>query len=359
MKKISYLEFASIVIIQVVTMFSGIIITVLKEGAGINSWLSALISYIIGLIIIYLIMYISNYHKDLPLNKKIKTLFGNKIGFIINIIISIVLIILGITILYNTINFILSQLLYRTPFIISCSLFMLLIIYNTNKGINVISKTSIILLAINLFLYTINILALVKQIDINNFLPLLKEDTNNIFPTSLKLVSINMLPLIILLIIPKNALTEPNKYNKTLIISYLLGVIISFFLVITTFGVLGTNLVKTFEYPTYIVLRKITLLGFLERIENIISLQWITGAFSYLTIIIYTISKNISTNSNKTNKYINTITGIILLILTINIFKNNIIFYSYLIKIFPYIMSILAIVYIIIIFKIILSKKTT
>ena len=33
MKKISYLELASLIIIEVVTMFSGISITILKEGA--------------------------------------------------------------------------------------------------------------------------------------------------------------------------------------------------------------------------------------------------------------------------------------------------------------------------------------
>ena len=61
MKKISYLELSSIVIILVVTMFSGINITILKEGANINSWLSALLLYTLGFITILIILYISNY----------------------------------------------------------------------------------------------------------------------------------------------------------------------------------------------------------------------------------------------------------------------------------------------------------
>ena len=358
MKKNSYLELASLVIIQTVTTFFGISVSILKAGAGINSWLSALFSYLVGFIPLLTIIYISNYKTNLKLNEKIISLYGNKLGFIINIIFSLLLIVLAITLLYNINNFILSQFLYRTPFLLSCVLFISLIIYCANKGINVISKTAMLLLTINIALYTINITALLQHINFSNFLPLLKENTKNIFPTSLKIASINYLPLLTILIIPKDKLTIPKKYNKTLIISYIVGAIISFGLVITTFGVLGIDLVNTFEYSEYIVLRKIKLLGFLERIENIISLQWIIGSFVYLTIIVYTISKSIPTKSIKSHKIINLIIGSILIILTTIIFKNNTIFDNYIKTIFPYIMSGLILIYLLIIIKIFLEKHT-
>ena len=357
MKKNSYLEIASLVIIQTVTTFFGISVSILKEGAGVNSWLSALISYTIGLIPLFMIIYISNYNPKEKINEKINSLFGNKLGFIINIFFSIILVSLAITLLYNINNFILSQFLYRTPFLVSCTLFIILIIYCANKGINVIAKVAMLLLTINIALYTINILALVQHINISNFLPLLKENTNNIIPTSLKIASINYLPLLTILIIPKEKVTVPNKYTKTIIIAYIIGALISFGLVITTFGVLGIDLVNTFEYSEYIVLRKIKLLGFLERIENIISLQWIIGSFVYLTIITYTISKSIPFKSIKAHKWTNLIIGIILVALTTIIFKDNTIFDTYVKSIFPYIISGLILIYILIIIKILFTKK--
>lgn len=357
MKKISYLEIASIVIIQTVTTFFGISVSILKEGAGVNAWLSSLISYIIGLIPIIMILYISNYNPKENLNKKINSLFGNKIGFIINILFSLLLVSLAITLLYNINNFILSQFLYRTPFLISCSLFMILIIYSANKGITVISKLALLLLLINISLYTINILSLVGKIELSNFLPLLKENTKNIFESSLKIASINYLPLLTLLIIPKEKVTVPEKYNKTIIISYIIGAIISFGLVITTFGVLGIDLVNAFEYSEYIVLRKVKLLGFLERIENIISLQWIIGSYVYLTIITYIISKSIPFKSIKAHKWTNLVIGIILVSLTSFIFKDNTIFDTYTKNIFPYIISGILLIYIILIIKIFINKK--
>lgn len=357
MKKNSYLEIASLIIIQTVTTFFGISVSILKEGAGVNAWLAALISYIIGIIPLLMIIYISNYKQDQSLNEKINYLFGNKVGFIINILFSLLLISLGITLLYNINNFILSQFLYRTPFLVSCTLFTLIIIYCANKGINVISKVAMLLLTINIALYTINILSLVQHIDITNFLPILKENTNNIIPTSVKIASINYLPLLTILIIPKNKVTVPKKYTKTIVIAYIMGSLISFGLVITTFGVLGIDLVNAFEYSEYIVLRKIKLLGFLERIENIISLQWIIGSFVYLTIIIYTISKSIPLKSIKSHKWINLIIGIILIALTTLIFQDNTIFDTYVKSIFPYIISGILIIYFLIIGKIYINKK--
>lgn len=357
MKKTSYLELGSLVIIQTVTTFFGISVSILKEGASINSWLSALISYLIGLIPLLLIIYISNYQPNLKLNEKINSLFGNKLGFIINILFSLLLISLGITILYNINNFILSQFLYKTPFLISCSLLITLIVYCASKGINVITKLAFLLLIINIGLYSINILSLIKNIDITNFMPILKENIINIFPTSLKIASINYLPLLTILIVPKSNLTTPKNYTKTILLSYIIGAIISFGLVIVTFGVLGIDLVNTFEYSEYIVLRQIKLFGFLERIENIISLQWIIGSFVYLTIITYTISKSIPTKSIQSHKIINLITGIIFILLTNIIFKDNTIFDTYVKNIFPYIISGISLIYLLLTFKIFLTKK--
>ena len=357
MKKINCLELAAIIIIQTVTPFFGICFSILKENTGVNLWLSALISYIIGIIPILLILYISKYEPNLNLKEKTQKLFGKKTGYIINNILSVILVIISITILYNINNFILSQFLYRTPFIVSSVLLMLVIIYCVNKGINVIFKVGYLLLMINLGLYIINILSLAGHIDIQNFFPLLKENTNSILTTSLKISCINYLPALTILIIPKSKLTIPEKYNKTIIISYIIGTLITFGLIIVTFGVLGKSLVNTFEYAEYIVLRKIKLFGFLERIENIISLQWISGSFVYLTLLIHIIKENLSLKT-KFHKISTILIGILLIILTIFIFKNNIIFDTYIKNTFPYILSSLIIIYLLMIIKITFKQKS-
>jgi len=357
MKKISYLAISSFIIIEIVTLNLGINLNILKSETGINSWLTMIIAYLLGLIPLFIIIYISNYKPTLPLNEKIKELFGNTLGTIINIIISFILFILAITILYNVSNFTTSQFLYRTPIIISMILLTALAVYNSIKGIAIISNVTQVLMCINLILFIISFTSLGSEINLENFLPLLKENTNNIFITSLKITTINILPLITILIIPKEKITNQKKYHKAIIYSYIIGSLISIAFIVGAYGVLGQYLINLYEYPQYAVLKKVKLLGFLERIENIASIQWIIGSYVYLTIIINYISKNIKSNNKKIINITNIIIGLILIITTTKIFKNTIIFDQYTKNIFPLTQSPLIIIYLLLTIKIFINKR--
>ena len=356
MKKISNLEISSLVVIITVTMYAGINIDLIKEVTNTNGWIAVIISNIIGLLPLLIYLYIANYKPSIPINKKINELF-KKGSIIINSLICIILLFIGITILYNTNNFITTQLLYRTPHIVIAILLVLIASYHVSKGINSITRVSIIMLTFNIILSSLGFFSLIPEINIENFMPILKIDTNNIIPSAIKLASINSLPIILVSIIPKEDSLKPNKYNKSIIIAYLIGALISLSIIIETYGILGIHLVKIFEYPEYIVYKKIVLLGFLERVENIISSQWIIGNYIYLTLIIYYISNTINLKHKKSNLITSLLIGTIIIIIKLTIFNNNIIFYNYIKNIFAYICMSLFIIYIIIAIKIFIDKK--
>lgn len=356
MTKITYLELSALVIIELICLNSGININILKS-TGPNSWLVVIISYIIGIIPLSLFLYISNYKKELTLKEKINFLFGKNIGTIINIFISIIFFIIGITILYSINSFTTSQFLYRTPIFISTTLLVILIIYNTNKGLNSISRMAELLIIIDIILFLTTIFSLTKDTNIDNFLPLFKKNTNNIIINSIKISTINILPLITLGCIPKEKLIQEEKYNKTIIISYIIGFFSLIINVIGTYGILGEYLTNLFEFPEYMLLKKVKLFGFLERIENVVSVKWIITSYIYLTLIIYNIGSNIKTPPSKIFKNINILLGIIFILSTNLIFKNNAAFNEYTINIFPYIVSLLSIVYILLTIKIFIFKN--
>lgn len=355
MKKISYLAISSLIIIEIVTLDLGINLSILKEGTGYNSWITMIIAHLLGFIPLLSVMYISNYRKDLSLSEKITELFGKTLGTIINIFIALILFILALTILHNANNFTTSQFLYRTPLIISSILLTALAVYNSTKGINVISNVTQALMCINFILFAFSFISLTGNINYDNYLPILKGKTD-IFPTTLKYISINILPILTILIIPKDRITNQKKYNKAIIYGYILGAIISIVVVAGVYGSLEQYLVDMYEYPQYAVLKKVKLFGFLERIENIVSIQWIIGSYVYLTIIIYYISKIIKTNSKKISNFINITIGFLLVALSMLIFKNSTLFENYTKDIFPYIISPLAIIYIIMTVKIFIDK---
>lgn len=355
MRKVNNYEIISLLMFINITMYLGININIIKTTTGVNAWLTVLISNIIGFIPLILFLYIANYKPEFKLNEKINFLY-KKTGFIINIFINIVLFIIGATILYNICNFITSQLLYRTPQIIIIIILMILVIYNTIKGINVIIKVSTILIAFNILLFLTSVFSLIPHLNLDNFLPILKDNLN-ILPSAIKLVSINVLPLLILLIIPKDKSSNKQKYTKNIIFGYIISGTIAFTIVSFTYGILGKYLVNTFGYPEYIVLKKISILNFAERIENIISNQWIVGGYIYLVIIMYYISNTSILSKKINNKYIIILLSIILIIATDLFFDNNTHFYNYINKTFIYVASSLIIFYILIIGKIFINKK--
>jgi len=255
--------------------------------------------------------------------------------------------------------------------IISSTLLIALVVYCSCKEINVIAHTSLILTFLNLINFILSNSSLIGEVNLDYLFPILKTPTTNIITSSIKIAIINTLPIISILIIPKNNITNKKKYNKSIIITYVVGCIISFIITILTISILGIYLVKTFEYSEYISLKKIKLFGFLERIENITSMQWITSSFVYLTLIVYSISKNINKNKtneenelnyHKTNKikkkfiYTNIIIGILIIISTHYFFPSITYFNNYISRIFIYLVSILIPIYLIIIIKIFQKK---
>ena len=119
MKKISYLELSAIFLAIITTFNSGINTYILKQSAGVDSWIALIIAYIIGIIPVLLTIYIANYQKELNIFEKVKHLYGDILGTIINVFISVILFIIASTILYNITSFITTQFLYRTPMIIT------------------------------------------------------------------------------------------------------------------------------------------------------------------------------------------------------------------------------------------------
>ena len=352
MKKINNLEFSSLIIIIMISMYSGININIIKNANNINGWICIIISNIINIIPILIYLYIAKFKENLSLNEKINYLF-KRMGKYINFLLIIILINIELILLYNSTNFIISQLLYRTPSLMISIIIIIITIYHNSKGINSITRVAFLLLIFNISLFLLSFISLSSNIKIDNFLPVLNNHTNNLFLTSLKISSINSLPIIITLSIPKNCLENPNKFNKNIIISYIISSIISLIVVLTTYGVLGINLIKLYEYPEYIVLKKVTLFDFLERIENIIANNWIIGNYIYISLIMYYISQ---INIQKKNK-INIINGLTIIILSTIIFKNNTIFHTHTEKILPYLTFSLFIIYIIISIKIIYTNK--
>ena len=163
----------------------------------------------------------------------------------------------------------------------------------------------------------------------------------------------NVVPIFLLLVVPKNKISDNSKTNKHIILFYILAFLFMFMAMLLTLGSLGIYLSSLYQYPEYTVLKKISVFNFLDRIENFIYIKWILSSVICLSLIVYYIQRSVKKNSTK---LVPTLVSLLIIFLSLYIFKNNTIFYMAILKIFPYICLMLFLIFVIIGINILIRK---
>jgi len=354
--KINALQFSLFIIFPIISFFSGIGFHNIIMISGVDAWISVIISFILGFLILLLTIFLFNFEPDKNIHEKIKFIFGNIIGTIIDIVIDILIFIISIISLYGICNFIVSQYLSETPFYIIALLLGVITIYNISKNIEGISRVNIIMLVIILFLSILSFISLIPKIDFSNIKPTLEYGINNPIMGGIILTLTNVVPIFSLLCIPKNQIIGYSKINKYLIIFYIFSYIFIFFITFKTIGVLGIYLTKAYQFPEYIVLRKINILDFFDKVENIISVKWFFSSFSTLSLLIFYLEKSIKKRGN--NIYFLSIITLSIILSSMVLFKNNTMFTNFIENIYPAVGLIVLLLFVFIyIFSLIKRKK--
>lgn len=210
--------------------------------------------------------------------------FPKYISLFINISLLLIFILLGFLLFSRLIDFTHAQYLRDTPIIMIIFLFIGTILYLVSKDFETISKASLLLFMISFTFLLLKGLGLWNQVNIQNIMPLFKSHPNSILIGSLKYASITTLPLFLLLLVSnKNIIPNHNLYKKAkrfyLFTSILL--FINMFFILT---ILGPNLLSIYTYPEFHLLKNVKILGFIDKIESILSISWILDMTICITL---------------------------------------------------------------------------
>lgn len=354
-EKINSLQFVNTYILCIISASIGLSLFTTIKLAGHDSYIGTLLGIFMGLIPLFFFLYIFNYKKDLPLYEKTIYIFGKPLGIIINILITLLYFVIAITVLFNLGNFIVSQYLSDTPLLLVLSVFILIVYHILNKGIETITRVSSISIVIVLFLFLFSFIYLSQEFQIDNLKPILEHGLKNPILGGFINMLIALSPMYTLLIIPKNNLIDKEKITKYICIGYLISGLIVFSVSILSNGILGKYLIELYQYPGYTSLKKISLFGFIDRIENFISLHWILSSFINLSMILYFIKTNIKKQGN--SKILNIILCTLVVGISYKVFNNNTMFNNYSYKIYPYFCGTLMIIFLIITITIFIKKR--
>lgn len=304
------------------------IITISKQ----DSWISIILGFILGFIPLLLYSYFID--QNIRINDLIVKIFGKSIGNIILVLLLLFSIFFASINLWNLSNFIGYQYLYKTPTWIISVLFMIPVIYALYKNIKVIGRIHIIFFYLSLILVFITIIFIFTPFRIQDLLPSFEYGYIPILKGSLLSIGYNILPLFFLTIIQK----ENEKITKSLIKVYSFTYIILGIVMISTIGIFGYKLANLYQYPEYHLLKTINIGNFLKRLETPLSIQWLFDLLVSISIPIYFASTIIKENLKINKKIIPLIIGIIIIIISKNLFSSNTQAHTFLLNTYPFLL---------------------
>jgi len=305
-----------------------------------DSIFSIIISGILGISLLYGYFYLNNNLPNKNVFDKITSTFPKVISDILISIIVVLLVFISSYTLYNLSIFINYNLLNDINIIPISTLLIITVIYLVSKGINTITRVSGILIFIVIFLILISFIAVIKYSNPNNLYPLLTNNFSNIYESSLYSFILSNMPICLLLIIPKEKIENNKRYHKYMSITYIINSLYILFNFVLIISILGSKFASILNYPDIMILQKVSLLNFFERIEDLLSFKFMFDGFLFLAVAIYYIKEGmVYLFKIKPNNILNISLGIIVLI--VSFYLNNIS-----IKIIFYLSSIIILIHI-------------
>ena len=255
-------EYNSLSLLILTPLFLGIGFIKIIRDVGNDFWISIIIGILLGLIINQIL-------KALPKNNN-KPLFI-LINFIILLIIT------------SSLTRSISHLyLNKTPDYFIFIPFLLVMYYASTKKDDVIFKVANIILFINIFLFIFSSILLIPLFKIDNLMPLFGDSSIlNIIYSGIDFALLSTIPLMLL-----------SKHNKKI---YTLSSLYIFLVFVLIIGTLGINVASIFNYPEYIILKRVSFFDFFDNIQNFIFLSWIFSSFTLGGLV----CTNIENYSNK------------------------------------------------------------
>lgn len=313
----------------------------------LNTIISVIIGILLGFIILNLYLKANDILPKYNIFEKIDYLYNKIISIIIKLILIISIIIFTTYLLKVTISFIKFNYVDNLTTEVINILYIISIIYLVNKDLKTIIKVSTISISIVVILDIISIIFSMGNINSSNLLPLVTNNFGSTLQSGINYLILSTIPLFLLLIIPKNSINQNRKYKRYIKITYIIMSVYIIFNLIFLLSIMNINLIELIPYPFVFILSKINILNFFDRMENLLSYKFLFDSFITLTLSFYYIKSGITTfiKSNKNNKYITYIIGLLIYILNL-IFTINI----------KYILIIL-IIFLLSNLSIILSKK--
>lgn len=294
MNKVHKLNYLSLLYFVLRSSFLSILTPLLLKQKE-NAFITMILGILLGFLFFMIYLHFTNRYQKNNLFEIIEMIFGKVIGFILNSFFILSLLFLMSLLFLNLTNFIYTEYLHETNFYILLFLVFLFVFYVTSKNIESLLKSSFIFLILSILLFMIKTIGIFYDIDLSYLHSTFHVDIK----TSLYYGIYMNLPLFCLLIFPIDRIKDHQNLKKYQIFTYFFTnciLLLSMFFIIT---VLGPNLANAYFYPEFHLLKSVRILGFIEKIESILSMSFIFDLYLCLVLLCFTLKEYFNKYFNK------------------------------------------------------------
>ena len=298
--------------------------TVLAGGgtAGNNAWISVVIAMFCAIPLVLIYSRILKLFPGEGIFEITKNLFGKIGGAVVAVLFSLYAVFVGSLVLYNFSEYTIMIALKSTPKAAIMIFILIVALYLAGSSIHNIGRWALIILIVVIFNQLFTLFLSLGYIDISNFKPVLDEGLKPVLSDALSfgVIAFGETALVMCMFI---SFRKGDKPKNAYLGGILFAAAILLFVVVRNILVLGEEMFKAADYPSYSATRVIHFGSFIEHIESLISFNMILIGVTKVAACIRSASMGVCSVIKKPdNKIVLIITGVLTFCIGFTVFKN-------------------------------------
>jgi spore germination protein KB len=258
----------------------------LAAAAKQDAWIGALAGVVIGGGVLGLYASLWRLYPDKTFVGICEAVLGRWIGALISIVFMFYSFIGSATVLFYVGNFFQIHFLPRTPFSIISALFAIVVVIGVRLGLETISRAADLMLPWVLILFVVLVVTLTPEIQTENLLPVFEFGWKPIFWAGFSFAGTAFMPFVFLFaVFPR--VQNPNKARFSMYVAALIGGLCVVLVTLLCILILGPNITSRSMFPSYALVKKISIGNFLQRIEAILAGLWFITTYIKTTFYFY------------------------------------------------------------------------
>jgi spore germination protein KB len=250
-----------------------------------DAWIGVVLGYLISLPVIWIYETLAKRFPAKSLIEINDAVFGHILGKLISALYIFYFLSLACLNTRTMGNFVKSSILPNTPLPVILTLFMIICAWALRKGTKNLTSLGTLFVVISVASLLLNYLLTIKNMKLQNFLPILSMPLKNYFIGAHIVASLPLCEIFVFfMLLPE--MQKPEEFGKAMRGGIIIGTALMFFIVIRDIAVLG-NYIAVSTIPSFAALRLIDIGEILTRLEVIYAFILIALYFFKVSVLFY------------------------------------------------------------------------